>query len=106
MIQAKTLSWTNPAQNVDGTTFDPATDQVGISIVLDGAAAFPVASGSASSIDLTSIAAFKALKPGSHTVAIDVVNKAGVHSALTAAATFLIDAAPAVPNAPTGLTIQ
>lgn len=106
MIQAKTLAWSNPAQNTDGTAYDPATSQAGISIVLDGAPALSVPSGGAAFVDLTTIAAFQALKPGNHTVAIDVVTKTGVHSALTAALTFPIDAVPSIPNAPTGLNIK
>ncbi len=103
MNQPKTLSWTNPAQMTDGTAYDAAANQAGISIVLDGAPAISVPTGGASTADLTSIAAFQSLKAGNHTVAIDVVTKTGVHSALTAALTFLVDG---VPDAPTGLTIK
>lgn len=103
MNKVSTIAWSNPAQNTDGTPFDPATQQAGITFVLDGAPAVSVASGAGNSLDVSAVAAFQGLKSGNHTLQIDVVTVAGVHSALSGAATFLIDA---VPNAPTGLTIK
>lgn len=100
---AKNLVWSNPTTTTDGTVYDPATQQAGISVVLDGAAAVSVPSLGASNFDLSTLAAYQALKSGNHTVAIDVVTKAGVHSALTAATTFPVGDTP---SAPTGLSIK
>lgn len=90
------LSWTNPTTNVDGSPYDAATDSAGIDIVIDGLPAVSVPVGGVTTFDLSTLAEFPALKSGAHTVAIEIVPKIGVASALSAAATFSVGSAPAV----------
>lgn len=100
MANPKVLSWTNPTQYTDGSPYDASTANAGYVIALDGlgAVAIPLAFGT--SFDLSTLAAYQALKRGSHTVALAVVTKEGMQSDFSSATTFQI-AVPAM--APTSL---
>jgi hypothetical protein len=104
-VNPKTASWTNPTQGIDPTgatvAWDPTADLAGIEIQLDGAAAVsvPVALG-ATSFDLTSLAAYKALASGQHTFDIAVVTKEGAVSPFSSTVTFLRAVVPLAPTNP------
>jgi hypothetical protein len=97
MANPKTLTWTNPTQYTDGSAY-PQSDNVGYTIKFDGvgAVAIPLAYGT--TFDLSSLAAYQALKRGSHTVALAAVSKAGIESAFSTPATFQIEVAPVAPS--------
>lgn len=94
-----TISWANPTTNTDGTPYNAATDNAGYELVLDGAPAVSIPVSYGTSFDLSTLAAFTALKSGSHTAALAVVNKQGVVSDFSAQATFLLAGTPSAPTA-------
>lgn len=96
------LNWVQPTVNTDGTSYDAATEQAGIEIVIDGSSSVAVPTAAANTFDLTGLAVWPTLKAGAHSVAIDVVTKGGTHSALSNVATFSI---VGTPLAPTGLVV-
>lgn len=98
----RTLSWTNPTTNADGTTM-AQTDFAGYVLALDGAPAVSVPLQFGTSFDMSTLAAYTALKSGSHTVTLAVVNVAGNTGVASDAATFSI---AAVPGKITGLAVK
>lgn len=104
MAAVHTINWVNPTTNTDGTAYDAANENAGYVIALDndpsGVVAVPVAF--ASSFDLSTLSQFSDLKAGSHTARIAVVNKGGVQSEFSAAATFPV---VGTPNAPTNVVV-
>jgi hypothetical protein len=96
------MSWVNPTSNTDGSAYDAATENAGYTVILDGQGAVSIPLAYGTTFELTQLAVFADLKSGNHTAALAVVNKKGVSSAPSAAATFFVDS---VPMAPTGLAV-
>jgi hypothetical protein len=100
----KNVSWANPTQATDQTgatvAWSAATDLAGIEIQFDSvpAVSVPVAFSTAS-FDLTSLAAYKALATGSHSLALAVTTKEGASSSFSGAVSFLIEVTPLAPTA-------
>jgi hypothetical protein len=99
MANPHILTWANPTTRVDGTAFDPATEIAGYEISLDNSAAIDIPfSPGVTSFDLSTLAAFEALKSGTHTLGMAVVDKGGLTSAFSTPATFSVIAQPSVPT--------
>ena len=102
----KTATWTNPTQATDANgvpvAFDPSQDMAGIEIQLDDQPAVVVPAGVATSFDLTSLDAFKALSPGEHTLGLAIVTKEGTVGQFASGATFQ---RAVIPLAPTSLAL-
>lgn len=92
-----TLTWSNPTEYVDGTPYTQA-DNAGYLIKIDNVADIAIPMGWATTFDIGTLAAYKALKAGSHTVTIAVVSKAGQASAYGPVVTFKIAVAPYHPT--------
>lgn len=103
-VNPKNVSWVNPTQATDQTgalvAWDAATSLAGIEIQFDSvpAVSVPVALG-ATSFDLTSIAAYKALLAGAHALDMAVVTKEGATSQFSGTVPFLIEVTPLAPTA-------
>lgn len=95
----KTLSWTNPTLNTDGTAYD-LTRTAGYELQIDGTGAIsiPLANGG-TSFDVSTLAAYTALPAGAHTFALDIVTKEGVKSAFSTTFPFSIVGTPKAPTA-------
>lgn len=106
MANPKTLSWTQPALNEDGSVFD-ATQFRAFGIFIDTAPALdiPIAwsTSGAYSIPLASIAALQA--PGTHTIKMVTQHKNGLISAPSAPLTFVM-ADERVPKSPLALAVS
>lgn len=96
------LTWVNPTTNTDLTAYDAATQNAGYTVKIDGVGAVSIPLAFGTSFDLNLLDAYKRLASGPHTLAMQVVNKSGVASDFSAAATFSIDA---VPMAPTSVAV-
>ena len=100
----KTATWTNPttATTPEGAqvAFDPATEEAGIQLEIDGKPVISAPSqGPITSIDLTTVDAYKALPAGEHTLQVAAVAKDGEVGAYSAAVSFLRTGnAPAAPT--------
>lgn len=101
MANPKTLSWTNPTTYTDGSAY-PQADNAGYTIQLDGTGTVSVPLAFGTSFDLSTLSAYTALKRGTHTVALQVVSKAGLASAFSTPASFQVEVPP---NPPTNLTM-
>lgn len=104
----KTATWTNPttATTPEGAqvAFDPATEEAGIQLEIDGKPVVAAPSqGPITTIDLTTIDAYKALPAGSHTLQVAAVTKDGEVGDYSAAVTFLRTGPH--PDAPTSLAL-
>lgn len=98
------VNWENPTQAKDPTgavvAWSAATDLAGIEIQLDTTAAVSVpVSASATSFDLTTLAAYTGLSAGQHTIDIAVVTKEGAASPFSSTVTFLRALVPLAPTA-------
>ncbi len=93
------LHWTNPTTYTDGSPFDATTKTAGYTIQLDGTGAVSIPLAFGTSFDLATLAAYQALKRGSHTVALSIVDKDGGVSDYSTAATFQVNVAPSAPSA-------
>jgi hypothetical protein len=102
MANPHTLNWTNPTTNTDGSALTEA-ENAGYQISLDGGAAVSIPLAWGTTFDMSSLAAYEALKSGAHTVTLALVTTAGVVGVASNAASFSI---AAVPSAPTGLTVS
>jgi hypothetical protein len=97
------ISWNNPTEGIDASgntvAWNASTDLAGIEIELDGTpeVSVPVSLG-ANNFDLTTLASYKALAVGQHTIAMAVVTKEGAVSPFTSAVTFLSAVVPLVPT--------
>ena len=95
----KTLSWTNPTQNTDGTPYD-LTRTAGYELQIDGSGVVSIPkAGGGTSVDLTTIAAYTALPAGNHTFALDIVTSEGVKSAFSTSFPFSLVGTPKAPTA-------
>lgn len=92
-VNPKNLNWTNPTTYTDGTPY-AQTDNAGYTLQLDATPAVSIPLAWGTGFDLTTLASYKALKSGTHTVAIAVVSKAGFTSDFSAPATFQVAVAP------------
>lgn len=101
MANPHVLSWVNPTLNTDGTAY-AQTSNAGYELSLDGTAAVAVPLAWATSFDMSTLAAFDALKSGTHTVTLANVTTAGIVGVASAPLSFSI---AATPDAPTGLAI-
>jgi hypothetical protein len=97
-----TLSWSNPTTNTDGSAL-AQTDVAGYQLALDGAAAVSVPIGYATTFDMSTLAAYEALKSGSHTATLALTNVEGNTGAASNAVTFSI---AAIPGAITDLAVK
>lgn len=95
------FSWTNPTEYTDGSAYTQA-DNAGYQLILDGAPAVGIPLAWGTSFDASTLAAYQALKRGSHTAALQVVDTAGEASAPSNSVTFQIEVPP---NPPTNLAI-
>ncbi len=102
MSQPHTLTWVNPTLNTDGSALTQA-ENAGYQINIDGAGAVAIPLAWGTSFDMTSLAAYQALKSGSHSVTLALVTTAGVVGLPSNAATFQIDA---IPQAATNLAVS
>lgn len=95
MAGSKDFSWTNPTQNVDGSVFNPETDQLHTKIycVKDGSEAVPVMTIPGAQTSYTAD-----LAPGDYECYGTVANMAGIESAASNTVTFTID--PPIPLPP------
>lgn len=86
------FSWTNPTQNVDGTTFDPATELAEIRIYCNGD----------TTPTFVSLGALESLAdnvpPGTYTCYATAVNNDGAESGPSNSVTKVVERAP--PNPP------
>lgn len=103
----KHLNWTNATQgtNVAGATvaWDPTSDMAGIQVSFDGQPAVSVPTAlNATTLDMTTVAAFMALGAGQHTITMADVTKEGAVGQSAAPITFLL---AVVPLAPTIVTV-
>ncbi len=103
MANPHTLTWTNPTQNTDGSAM-PASEFAGYQLSFDGnpAVSIPLTSES-TTFDMGSLAAYEALKSGTHAVTIAVVSDQGIVGVASNAASFSV--AP-IPGAPTGAAVS
>ncbi len=92
------ISWVNPTTNTDGTAYDGATQNAGYTLQLDGVGQVSIPLAYGTSFDMNTLAAFKALKSGYHTAALQVVTKQGVASDFSGAVTFSVAATPLAPS--------
>ena len=92
MSAPKDFSWSNAAQRVDGSAFDPATEQAEVRIYCDGDTAPTFVSPGASNT-FTGEFAF-----GSHTCHATTVDQYGLESDPSNSVTFVVT--PARPNPP------
>lgn len=88
----KTLTWTNPATYIDGSAYGQA-DNAGYQIAFDGQPAISIPLSWGTSFDLVTLAAYTALKKGTHTLALAPVSVKGVVGAFSSAS-FSVDLAP------------
>jgi hypothetical protein len=95
------LTWTLPTSNTDGSALDPTT-LAGVQLSIDGSAAVAVPVASATKFDMVGLAAYDALKPGSHTIALALVTKGGAVSDFTSPLSFPVGV---VPMAATNLAV-
>lgn len=101
LASVHTLTWTNPTQYTDGTTY-ASTDNAGYTLQLDGVGVVSIPLAWDTKFDMATLAAFQALKRGPHTAALAVVSKAGEVSAFSSPASFSREV-PAM--APTNLSV-
>ena len=99
MANPHTLSWANPTARTDGSVYDFATENAGYEIAFDGAAAAGIPLASGTTFDMASLVAYTALKHGPHNVTLAAVDKGGLVSAPSVAATFSVAFAPTAPTA-------
>lgn len=107
----KTLSWTWPttAKDQNGNTVSLAlSDIVAAELQFDGGAVIDVtsvtgASGAQASLVLSTLDAYKALSPGTHTVDVAAKTAEGSIGGFSAPVSFLI---AVVPDAPTALVFS
>lgn len=92
------LKWQNPTTYVDGSPYGQA-DNAGYQINLDASPAVSIPLAWGTQFDLSTLAAYAALKKGSHSLTLQAISKGGVASAPSSAATFSVDLAPAPPTA-------
>lgn len=96
-VNPKNLNWTNPTTYTDGTPYGQA-DNAGYTLQLDTTPAVSIPIGWGTGFDLTTLASYKALTSGPHTVAIAVVSKAGIASDFSTPATFQVSGKPSTPT--------
>lgn len=87
-----TVTWKNPTTYIDGSAYGQA-DNAGYQLSFDAQPVVSVPLAWGTSFDLTSLAAYKALKKGAHTLTFQAVSKGGVAS-VPATAPFQIEIAP------------
>lgn len=92
------LKWANPTTYIDGSVYGQA-DNAGYQINIDAAPAVSIPLAWGTQFDLTTLAAFTALKKGTHSLTLQAVSKGGIASAPSSAATFSVDIAPSAPTA-------
>lgn len=92
-----TLTWQNPASYTDGSAYAQA-DNAGYTIKIDSEPAVSIPLPWGTSFDLSTLAAYQALKRGSHTVALAAVSKEGLASDFSTPVTFPIAVAPMAPT--------
>lgn len=102
MSNPHTLSWTNPTTATDGSAYNQAMN-AGYQVSLDGQAEVSIPMAWGTSFDLSTLAAFEALKSGTHTATLANVTTSGIVGVASAPVSFSL--AP-VPSAPTGLAIN
>ena len=99
MTNKTKLTWDNPTLNTDGTAYDQATQGAGYELAFDASdeaqVVLPFALGT--TFDMAALAAYDALKSGTHTAKLRVVTKEGEKSAY-AAATFQKSGTPVAPK--------
>ncbi len=104
MSNPHTISWVNPTTFTDGSAY-AQTDNAGYTLQIDGVGAVSIPLAFGTSFDLSTLAAYQALKKGTHTVALAAVAAAasgGQTSAFSNVSTFQISVPP---SAPTSLAI-
>lgn len=94
---ARTVSWANPTTYTDGSAYGQA-DNAGYTLQLDGVGAISVPLAWGTSFDISTLAAFAALKRGSHKVAVAAVSKEGAQSDFSAPASFPVVFPPMAPT--------
>lgn len=98
----KHLSWTNPTQAVDqnGKTvaFDPATDMKGVEVQFDNVGAVEIDTGVVTTLDMTTLDAYKALPSGTHKVDLAILTNEGVLGGFSTSVTFLVGFTPLAPT--------
>lgn len=100
-------SWVNATQGTDqsgnAVAWDANSDLAAVEIKFDGQAAIDVpVAGGATSLDLTTVDAYKALPAGQHSIQLAEVTKEGAVSDFTASVPFQV---AVVPLAPTSLVL-
>lgn len=94
---ARTLRWVNPTQREDGTAYAQA-ENAGYEIQVDGTGAVSIPVAWATEFDLETLALWPTLKHGQHNAALAVVDKGGLKSAFSSAATFPVSVRPLAPK--------
>jgi hypothetical protein len=92
------LTWVNPTTYTDGTAYDPATENAGYELSINGAeasVALPFAFGT--EFEMKDLEEYRQLPLGEHTVRLRVITKQGVASDYTGAVTFRKDGQPLAP---------
>ncbi len=98
MANPTTLKWQNPTTYVDGSVYGQ-TDNAGYQLNIDAAPAVSIPLAWGTQFDLTTLAAFTALKKGAHSLTLQAISKGGIASAPSSAVTFSVEIAPAAPTA-------
>lgn len=96
-MSKSTLTWQNPATYTDGSAYVQA-DNAGYTLKIDGdpSVSIPLAWGT--SFDLATLAAYQALKRGTHSVSLAAVSKEGLASDFSTPVTFPVAVAPVAPT--------
>jgi hypothetical protein len=97
------LSWVNPVTRADGTAYNQ-TQNAGYEIQFDGTPAVSIPLSYGTSFDMTTLAAYNALIPGTHTVGIAVVDTGGLVSSF--ATTSFPAFSKSLPLAPTSAAVS
>lgn len=97
-VNQSKISWHNPAVRTNGQALSQ-NDSAHYVVSFDGGPAIPLPLKYGTSFDLATLAQYKALTPGNHTVALAMVDTNGLQSAFSAPASFTIASAPAAPAA-------
>lgn len=103
-VNPKTMTLVNPTQGTDqnGNTvaWDGATDFAGFVLVFDGGPPVTVElPAEVTSLDLTTLDAYKALSTGEHTLVVADFTKEGAVGAFAAPVSFSIAVTPLAPTA-------
>lgn len=101
MPNLHTAVWTNPGTREDGEVYGQANN-AGYEIGFDGLAAVSIPLAWGTTFDLSTLAAFKALKTGTHTLQLSAVDTTGIVGD-PGSATFQYSSPP---MAPTGVSVN